>query len=386
MPLLGPVCLSSYLNQRGIKADFIDFNNQPSSLEESVSRLAEYKVAGFTCFKSNFKNVLLVANALRKKQKSIKIIFGGPEISRVFFLGKGKFSSEITKLADILVMGEGEKPLFEILSKKNIKSGLFFKNHQLENLEELPEFRYKGIDFNNYNSFGAIPFEFSRGCIRARNFCAERLLFKGYRIRPAEAVINEIAFYRKYKGLKRAVFFDSMLNADIRLFEKLCDALIRQFGGFPWEAQIAIRPDMEIKLLKKMKSSGCYNLFIGLESGSDNTLKKMRKGFTAREASNFFEKLSQTGLHFGVSMIVNYPGETEEDFKESLDFLIRNKEFIPKIEQVNPFAYYEGTNLSENYDYREDSNGIRRFEEFKSVIKKHGFKYTNAFLGNLIEK
>ena len=112
----------------------------------------------------------------------------------------------------------------------------------------------------------------------------------------------------------------------------------------------------------------------------------MRKGFTAREASNFFEKLSQTGLHFGVSMIVNYPGETEEDFKESLDFLIRNKEFIPKIEQVNPFAYYEGTNLSENYDYREDSNGIRRFEEFKSVIKKHGFKYTNAFLGNLIEK
>lgn len=100
---------------------------------------------------------------------------------------------------------------------------------------------------------------------------------------------------------------------------------------------------MSDELLSKLKESGCYDLFIGLESGCSKTLKNMNKGFTPEEAKDFFQKLNFAGLFFGVSLIVGYPRETEEDSEQSLKFLIENKDIIPKIEQINPYIYYDGT-------------------------------------------
>jgi radical SAM superfamily enzyme YgiQ (UPF0313 family) len=168
--------------------------------------------------------------------------------------------------------------------------------------------------------------------------------------------------------------------------EELCDAIINKFAKIKWEAQIAIRRDMGETLLKKMKQSGCYNLFIGLESGCDRTLKNMRKGFSAKEARNFFQKLNSANLSFGISLITGYPQETDADFQESLDFVLKNKALIPKIEQVNPFVYYDGTRADKNCDYKLNQRSRKRFEIFVKAIKENRLKYTNAFLGNLIEK
>ncbi|MBI5207464.1 MAG: radical SAM protein [Candidatus Firestonebacteria bacterium] len=143
---------------------------------------------------------------------------------------------------------------------------------------------------------------------------------------------------------------------------------------------------MDRNIFDKIKKSGCYNLFIGLESGCNNTLKHMNKGFTKEEAQIFFQKLNDTGLFFGISLITGYPGETDEDFKESLDFVINNKNLIPKIEQINPFTYYDGTNTLKSNDYKINSVSLEKMNIFINEIKKNNFKYTNAFLGNLIEK
>jgi len=149
---------------------------------------------------------------------------------------------------------------------------------------------------------------------------------------------------------------------------------------------MVIRSDMSEQLLKKMKKSGCYNLFIGLESGSAATLKRMHKGFSPDEASRFFAKLKSAGFSFGISVIVGYPGESAKDFKESLDFILRHREIIPKIEQVNPFTYYDGTSVFPKGDYKLNKASLSRMDYFVRRIKEQGFKYTNAFLGNLIEK
>ena len=137
--------------------------------------------------------------------------------------------------------------------------------------------------------------------------------------------------------------------------------------------------------MQEMKQSGCYNLFIGLESGCGRTLRSMRKGYTPLEARAFFEKLRRAGLHFGVSMIVGYPGETEEDFRQSLKFIVDHKELIPKVEQVNPFVYYEGIDVR-RADMIAPRVAMRRYRFFIDAIKQHRIKHTNAFLGNLLDK
>ncbi|MEW6087359.1 MAG: radical SAM protein [bacterium] len=428
MPPLGILYLKEYLNSKGVTADILDLNNFfynlagmnnhspllqkswtvscntfleknvlsiiktnfPGDFNDCVNKILEYDMAGFSCFKSNYKTTIEVIKILKSRKSGIKIVLGGPEIARQYFKTDGKFNDEILNLADLLIAGEGEKPLYDFIAGVNNHPPLPTRNNvskfiQLEDLKCLPFPRFNGIGLKSYPKNNAVPVLFSRGCARKCNFCSERLLYKGFRSRPVGNVINEIKFHSQ-NGIKYFVFFDSMLNADLKKFEGLLDAVISNFGNILWEAQIAVRNDMDMRIFEKMKKSGCYNLFIGLESGSDKTLKNMNKGFTSKGAEEFFRKLKEAGLFFGISLITGYPGETEEDFKESLDFVIKNKNLIPKIEQINPFTYYDGTNTDKKADYKLNKESMRRMEIFVEEIKKHNFKYINAFLGNLVEK
>lgn len=418
MPPLGIAYLKAYLSGKGIETDSLDLNNVfynlagrelkkswliscntfleenilsiirndfPCEFNSAIDKISQYDVIGFSCFKSNLKTTLEVIKNLRARKNNIKIILGGPEITRQFFKTKERFNEEILNLADYLVAGEGERSLHDFVSEK-INNGKISKFIQLEDLEVLsyPEFKRRDIDL--YPKRDAIPLQFSRGCIRRCNFCSEKLLYKGLRTRSIKDTIGEIKYHLDYNKIKYFVFFDSILNADMKKFEKLCDEIIANFGSVNWEAQIAIRDDMPKSIFEKMKKSGCYNLFIGLESGSGNTLKNMNKGFNPKQALRFFKNLNVAGLSFGISIIVGYPNETDQDFKESLDFVVKNKKLIPKIEQVNPFTYYEGTFVDSKGDYKLNRESLRRMDIFIEEIKRNNFKYTNAFLGNLVEK
>ncbi|OGL44301.1 MAG: hypothetical protein A2161_22500 [Candidatus Schekmanbacteria bacterium RBG_13_48_7] len=418
MPPIGLGYLQEFLLKHGINTEILDLNNLFYNLSDEalkkewliscntelekniysiiqqnhhteydnvVDRMLECDVIGFSCFKSNIESTYEFVKLLKSKCNSPRIILGGPEITRQYYKNNFKLNHEIFSYADFSVVGEGEKPLLGYLEglKNNVKHAEF---EQVKNLDDLPFPRYKNLNFHNYRKNNSVPMLFSRGCTRNCRFCSERLLYKGFRIRGISNIIEEVRYHKLNNNITHFIFFDSMINADIRLLEKLCDQIIGNFGSINWEAQISIRNDMHPTLLDKMKRSGCYHLFVGLESGSDSILSRMNKGFTSNEAIDFFRKLNNSGLSFGVSLIVGYPGETDHEFKESLDFLVRNKDIIPKIEQINPFTYYDGTLADKDADYKLQPDALEKYKIFVGEIKRHNFKYTGAFLGNLIEK
>ncbi len=418
MPPIGLGYLQAFLAQKGIYADLLDFNhvfytlsdhqlqrqwlvscntfleeniisrieeNNSREFHDAIEKMLNYGIVGFSCFKSNFETTLRMAELLKSKKNTIEIIFGGPEITRQFFKTDGRFHSFLLQVADYLIVGEGEIPLYHyLMGNNNRKKVATFE--QLHDLADLPFPFYRGIDLNVYPRKNTIPLQFSRGCIRRCNFCSERLLYKNFRTRPINSLIDEIRHHKIDNKTPYFVFYDSLINADLKKLESLCDNIIEYFGSIPWEAQIAIRNDIAKKLLEKMKQSGCYSLFVGLESGSDTTLKHMNKGFTAADALSFFNNLHTAGLFFGISIIVGYPGETDQDFQNTLDFIIRHKDIIPQIAQMNPFMYYDGTSADETADYRANPTARKRMEILVHEMKRHKIKHTNAFIGNLIEK
>jgi radical SAM superfamily enzyme YgiQ (UPF0313 family) len=310
---------------------------------------------------------------------------GGPEVSRQFFKTGGRFNDIILQVADYLIVGEGEIPLYHYLIGSNThKKVATFE--QLSDLTDLTFPRYTGINLNVYPRKNTMPLQFSRGCIRRCNFCSERLLYKNFRTRNVSSLIDEIWYHKTNNKTQYFVFYDSLINGDLKKLNALCCGIIEHFGSIRWEAQIAIRTDMDQKLFEKMKQSGCYSLFIGLESGANNTLQNMNKGFTSEEAYRFFYSLHKAGIFFGVSIIVGYPGETNQDFQKTLDFIIQHKDIIPQIAQINPFTYYDGTSADETADYKTNPTALKRMEIFVHEMKRHKIKYTNAFIGNLIEK
>ncbi|MBU2062829.1 MAG: hypothetical protein KKF93_00355, partial [Candidatus Omnitrophica bacterium] len=70
----------------------------------------------------------------------------------------------------------------------------------------------------------------------------------------------------------------------------------------------------------------------------------------------------------------------------SLRFLIENKSLIPKIEQINPFVYYEGTSIDKTADHKYNSKIMEDTADFIAELKRHRFKMTSAFLNNLVEE
>ncbi|MFH1854117.1 MAG: B12-binding domain-containing radical SAM protein [Candidatus Omnitrophota bacterium] len=356
--------------------------NFPVKYNAVLERMLDYDIVGFSCFKSNLKATMKIAKLLKARKNNIKIIMGGPEITRLFFKNAGKVNIE---MADFIVAGEGELSLFNYISAKTNDQKISCFS-ELENLDRLDFPRYKNLGLRLYPGNNAIPLLFSRGCVKKCNFCSERLLYKKFRARPVKDVLEEIDYHVSQNKIEYFIFHDSLINADLGKLEELCEAIIKNFGSIKWEAQLYIRDDMRVGLFEKMKKSGCYNLFIGLESGCDRTLNSMNKGFTSKDAVSLFEKLRLAGLSFGVSIIIGYPNETEDDFRKTLEFIIEHKDLIPKIEQVNPFTYYDGTGADKNFDYNVNSDSLRRLRVFVDEIKRHGIKHTKAFLGNLIEK
>lgn len=349
-----------------------------------LNKLNNFDLIGFSCYQSNLKTSLSLAALLKQNKPDIKIILGGPEITRMFFSDQSGFSLETFPNIDLLVVGEGEQALEDYLRQATIPNKVILFS-ELENLNIYnPVSGYAQIDLSAYPRKNSVGLLFARGCSRKCAFCSERLLYKQVRARSIDNIIKEIAYHQANK-VQSFIFHDSMLNMDLINLEDLCDAIIKNFGRINWEAQMGIRADMPDQLFSKIKQSGCYNLFIGLESGSANTLKNMRKGFTKQMAVQFFEQLNKAGLYFGVSIIVGYPGETEDDFQESLKFLIEHKPLIPKIEQVNPFVYYAGTAVDSKQDFYQNKAIAGKVADFISHLKEHKFKMTSAFLNNLVK-
>ena len=132
-----------------------------------------------------------------------------------------------------------------------------------------------------------------------------------------------------------------------------------------------------------MKKSGCINLFIGFESGSDTILRLMNKRFSVNTAARFFESLNQAGLQFEISLIAHYPGETEVEFKETLNFLVENSKNIKKIAQISLFRDYPGTHVLVPNNYQE-KEGLLKIDRLVKVLKDNGIAYTASYINNLI--
>ena len=360
------------------------YNNYKYYITYIHEKIVAYDVAGFSVHQSNKKATISFIKELQKDERSPNIILGGPEITADYL----EYGDELDQVyngikIDLFVVGEGEKPIYDYLRGER-KGCNVVKYNELGKGYDWPLPDYSDFEFINYPRKNTASLMFTRGCIRKCSFCSERLLFKSFRAMPVENITNQMVLFKK-KGITNYIFHDSMINGDLNALEELLDAIKEKFVSIPWEAQIGIRNDMPQRLFRKIKETGCYHLFVGLESGSDNVLSDMNKGFNVNMAKLFFEKLNEYKISFGVSIIAGYPGETPEDFIDCVDFLVNNKKLIPKIEQVNPFIKYRGISAV-NEDMVGEDERLRRVSYLMKRIKEEKIKYTDAFIMNLTER
>jgi len=420
LPPLGLAYLENYLIANGVAVDVLDlnirlYNTVSASLKkkwqrahdkafceslfdqletdhfERVSKVVDdicslsYGVIGFSVFRSNYDFSYRLAEKIKEKSPAARIVFGGPEImSR---RGDAAWMNDLrmSGVVDAVVIGEGENALLDLV--RDAKAQPFqIVGAQRSSLDDLGFPRYDGFELGSYERRRALPLFTSRGCVRRCAFCAERLLFDLFRSRSAEHIVEEIEWQKEQHNVVWFTFHDSLVNGDLAVLKRMCELIIERGLDIKWEAQVAIRKDMDCESIRLMKEAGCFNFFIGLESGSDAVLARLNKGYTTDEAHDFFVRCDQARMHFEISLIVASPDESDEEFQETLSFLRINKELIPKIAQINPFMALPGTPYDRGTSQPmipDPERGSMRVRQSITFLEENNFTYTPHFINNL---
>jgi len=165
--------------------------------------------------------------------------------------------------------------------------------------------------------FDILPFRLKHGCPWGRcRFCSlSRGWNAGYRERAADRVIEELRELSDTYDPRMFVCNDNAVSGGNLLAFCRGMADLRK----PWGAMA--RADLGREEIAALRRSGCRILYFGLESGSDRVLKRIRKGVTAAQISDFVHRVSDNGIIPAPSLLVGAPGEDERDVEQTIAFL-----------------------------------------------------------------
>jgi radical SAM superfamily enzyme YgiQ (UPF0313 family) len=127
-------------------------------------------------------------------------------------------------------------------------------------------------------------------------------------------------------------FNDSLINGTPKELEKFCDLVIDSGLNFSWGGMALIRKEMTYDLLAKMKKAGCRNLAWGMESGCQEVLDLMHKRFVNMDlAKEVIKSAHKAEIYQSISLIVGFPGETEEMLLKTKEFLAEFKDYFTAV-------------------------------------------------------
>jgi radical SAM superfamily enzyme YgiQ (UPF0313 family) len=308
---------------------------------------------------NDFSTTLKMARVAKEVDPNVKIGVGGwrrEEYYRHLSLRYLK-----SKAIDFVIVGEPEHTLVEV-SKKLLRGeeirkirGLALKNRtgkivftrRREFETDLDRFpipnRDLVIDKKYYPPSGFGLVEGARGCAYACKFCLEGGI--PLRFRSPKNVVREMAqVYVRY-GTRQFHFIMSSFLHSKKWAREVC-RLIKKFGLDIIFGCYVNENQVERKIIQVLKSTGCYTLGIGFESGDCDILRQMGKvsNLGLRRVREVAKMIKSAGIFLRAGIIIGNPGENLKQMAASLALL---RDTRPDFFRVQFFVPMVGTELYE---------------------------------------
>ncbi len=151
---------------------------------------------------------------------------------------------------------------------------------------------------------------------------------------------------------------------------KIADLLIKRDISLKWYTYSKFDAKLTDLSCEKLKESGCIGLMFGLESASQRVNDLMNKGVNVKKAQNIIDILKKHGISCNVSAMIGFPGETQEEMLETVDFLKSN--FSPKFSAyLSIFSLNYGSYVYNN----PEEFGITYIEDNKDYFYKDSYSF-----------
>ena len=230
----------------------------------------------------------------------------------------------------------------------------------------------------------------SEGCNRRCAYCAIPIITGPHKSRPIEEILDEVR-YLVSKGVKEfQIIAQELTFYGVDLYKKQSIAelveRISEIEGVEWiRLHYAYPSNFPYDLLRVMreKKNVCKYLDIALQHVSTKVLKKMLRNVTKEDTYALVERLRSEvpGICLRTTMMVGFPGETEKEFEELIEFVK-----WAKFDRLGAFAYCEedGTYAAENYrDSVSKKKKQERLDRLMAVQQRISIALNNSKVGNV---
>jgi len=339
-PHLGLALLAAILRTKGRSVAVMDFPCEGIPFREAVSRVVALspKYLGLTAVTMTVTAAAAFARAVKEALPGVKIIIGGPHITAL----PEETIRRLGTFFDAAVMGEADETLPELLSALegampissvrglalpdgNGKISLTPPRPPVEDMDSLPfpawdllpvigpQYNYPGT----VKHFPSALLLTSRGCPHGCKFCANPFGRKP-RTHSAAYIVRMMEHLQSAYGIREIMLRDDNSSCLPERMEELCRHMLERRLRMSWNCLLrvdAVTPER----LALMKRAGCWQVWLGIESGSDRVLNLCSKGISTAKSREAVRMVKAAGLSPAGLFMVGLPGETKAD----IDLTIR---------------------------------------------------------------
>ena len=400
---LGIAYIASYLNKRGhdawlYNADYVSDKNY-GNLKKLFQNFTSYKNyfkdtdnalwheiknkilsfkpdwVGYTAYTANISAIKIISEKIRLMDSAIKQFVGGVHAT----LDKNLL--ETLRFVDYSIQREGEEAVFALVENKDPKTipGVISrgKNSLINNgiapiikdINALPfpeREKFWGVSESEKKNIDVSYINTIRGCPYKCTYCASPSHWdrRTTRLRSPESVIEEMVHLKEnyWKATKFdysasanigeketlkiedntiVYFVDDVFTIHKKRVKKLLRMIIDQKLKMRWKCE-ARADHLDEELCELMAESGCERVKLGFESGSNRILENVKKLETREDMLKGATMLKNAGVSFAAYFIAGFPGETDDDVRQTIDFA---KKIEADYYSLSILAPYYGTEL-----------------------------------------
>lgn len=338
---LGILCISAFLEQHGY--DHSVFDSTFSSFNQLQEQLLSDRpaVIGIYTNLMTRPNVLRLIRFIRSQEelKKCRVILGGPEVRNHVenFLAAG---------ADVLVLGEGEQTMLELVKYFDNQPGLTldeiagiaYRTEQgsvitttprqnIRDLGVLPVPNRKKVNLRLYfdawkgkHGESAVSVSTMRGCPYTCKWCSRAVYGQTYRRRSARQVAEELLAIQREYSADTIWFVDDVFTISHKWLREFAAELERLQLKIRYEC-ISRSDRMNEEVIRLLKETGCFRIWIGAESGSQKVIDAMDRRVDVNQVRDMIQLSKKYGIQAGTFIMVGYPGESDEDVQQTLRHL-----------------------------------------------------------------
>jgi radical SAM superfamily enzyme YgiQ (UPF0313 family) len=361
-PTKGPALSIFYpgamLEQRGFDLEYFDerfdkFDEFVSLVKKGPLCVGVSSMTGYQLVGSKY-----LFETVKKINPKIYTIFGGVHPS---ILPKQCIKEPFI---DFVVVGEGEKTLFELIATlKNEKDlhkvdGICWKENERIVVNKPREFMNPSewpfpMTQKNKKYFkiaadrNELMFQTARGCPWNCSFCYNKLFNRGtWRQMPLDKFENELNIFLKEFKFEHIYINDDNIGSNKERIKRMAEFL--RNSGLSWSTGMRCS-DIDDESAKILDENGCDELLLGAESGSDRVLKKvLTKGYPngTDDIRNCARSLSKTKIYGRYNFMSGVPTESIKEIHQSMDLV----DWIYKVDKNSIFCFdayapYPGSRL-----------------------------------------